>query len=397
MTSGGQSAAAGRGDPVERLLDQRVPLWLVLLLHLAGVIAMIGFGSIVLDPASNGWIGAMAVNIAKAPHTLRQLTRLHNPILYRGDYKPMRGGLWRNPAQGLVDPGFLLLTAYDEALRRPVVRLLRLSDGKVMHQFVPDIAAINRSSRIRSQLIDLPFDRGPGRNLMMHPMLMPNGDLIIHDDSPLARVDPCGRPVWMIDSIFHHAVERGPDGNIWAAYHDPRSSAPGAGDMFRDDTIAEISPDGRVLRRIRIRDLLDRNGLGVLWRSHPYVDDPFHLNDVQPVATSGPYWQRGDLLVSLRNLSLLMLYRPSTGRVLWSRVGPWAMQHDVSVLDDHRITVFDNHWRFAAPEGEVDGRNRVLSYDFATGQVSEYFADPIQRFAIRTRAQGRAAPSPMAI
>ena len=36
-------------------------------------------------------------------------------------------------------------------------------------------------------------------------------------------------------------------------------------------------------------------------------------------------------------MSLIALYRPSTGRILWTRAGPWSAQHDVSILDDHRI------------------------------------------------------------
>jgi hypothetical protein len=124
------------------------------------------------------------------------------------------------------------------------------------------------------------------------------------------------------------------------------------------------------------------------------VDDPFHLNDVQPVLSNGRFWRRGDLFLSLRNLSLLMLYRPSSRRVLWSRVGPWAMQHDIAIVDDHRISVFDNHWRFAAPEGEVDGTNRILIYDFATGQVREGWSAAMRRHAIATRAQGRQLPMP---
>jgi hypothetical protein len=144
----------------------------------------------------------------------------------------------------------------------------------------------------------------------------------------------------------------------------------------------------------RIADVLDANGLGELWRSHPYSDDPFHLNDVQPILSSGPYWQKGDLLLSLRNLSTILLYRPSTGKVLWHRTGPWAMQHDVSVIDDHRISVFNNNWRVAWPEGEVDGTNRVAVYDFATDKVTFPMDKVMRALDINTRAQGRATPLP---
>jgi len=158
-----------------------------------------------------------------------------------------------------------------------------------------------------------------------------------------------------------------------------------------------LTAAGQVLSRTAVIDLLDANNMGQLWRGRPYSDDPIHLNDIQPVPGDGPYWRAGDLLISLRNLSLLLLYRPPTGKVVWSRGLPWRFQHDVSVLDDHRISVFDNHWRFAwdQPEqAEPDGTNRMLVYDFATDQVSEPLARAFRDLNIHTRAQGRATPLP---
>ncbi len=90
----------------------------------------------------------------------------------------------------------------------------------------------------------------------------------------------------------------------------------------------------------------------------------------------------------MRNLSLVALYRPSTGRILWWRSFPWRFQHDVNILDDHRISVFDNNV-LESPGGEVDGTNRLLVFDFATGQTASPFATGFARNRIATRAQGR--------
>lgn len=371
-----------------------VPMWMVLLLVLLAIVGAVAFGSVVRSQMVKGRSDGLVMDIATAPRTIARLFRrrvMSEPFKAYTDarYPDAPTGFVRNPAQPFVDPGYALLTAYSEASQRPVVQLLRLSDGHVVHEYRPDIAAINARSTFTSTLIDLRRDRGTDRNLMMHPLLMPDGGLVIHDSSPLARVDACGRLQWMIDGIFHHSVERAADGSLYAVYRYPRSPMKGAGPDFDDEAIAHVSANGRLIGLERIADILDRNGLGSLWRSHPYVDDPFHLNEVAPALTSGPYWRRGDLFLSLRNLSLVMLYRPSTGRVLWKQVGPWSMQHDVAIMDDHRISVFDNNWRFAAPEGEVDGVNRVPVYDFSTGQVSYPYATALQKHGIATRAQGR--------
>lgn len=382
---------------LERFIERPVPMWALLLLLLVGCAALIGYGSLVRTAAISGRAGRIALEIATIPRTLKRIARGDRPDApfrpyYGGDYARLRAGFSRNPAQPFVDPGYVLLTAFDEKAGRSVVRLVRLRDGRIVHEYRPDIDAINVRSRFTSALVDLKRDRNVARNMMMHPLLMPDGGLIIHDTSPLARVDACGKTLWVVDGIFHHSVERGADGSIWAVYRYPVSPLRDAGPNFEDEAIAQVSPDGKPLRLIRVADILDSNGLGYLWRQRPYVDDPFHLNDVQPILTNGRYWHAGDLLLSLRNISMLILYRPSTGRILWHRIGPWAMQHDVNVVDDHRISVFDNHWRFAAPEGEVDGTNRIPFYDFATDAVSYPFARATQVNAIRTRAQGRATP-----
>ena len=387
--------AAFSESTLERLAFRPTPLWLLLTVMLVGAALAIGFGAIVKRPSSAGRLGAIAVSIADIPHTLRRAIGEGAFRPYSKEaYLPQPGGFRRNAAQPFADPGYVLLTAYDERRARPIVRLMRLRDGAVVHDYAPDVDAINARSTFASPLINLKRDRNARDNLMMHPLLMPDGGLIIHDTSPLARVDACGRVLWMIDGIFHHAVERGPDGSIWAAYRYPHSPDAEVSPTFNDEAIMNVSPGGRILSHERVADILDRNGLGETWRSRPYNDDPFHLNDVQPVFADGPYWRRGDLFLSLRNMSTILLYRPSTGRVLWSRTGPWSFQHDVTVLDDHRVIVFDNNWRFAFREGQVDGLNRVALYDFASGAVTFPNAAGMRRNAIRTRAQGRATPMP---
>lgn len=390
--------AAKRAWP-ERLAETRVPLWSVGLLTIAGFVAMIGFGALIRHPEDHPALGRVAVQLATIPETLAQFGDEYgawHPSL-RVPYARLPGGLWRNPADRFVDPGFILVTAFDTDLSRYVVRLVRLGDGHVVRTYAPDIAAIDARSTFRSALVDLSRDKTNRRYMPMHPMLMPDGGLILHDGSPLVRVDACGRAEWMIDGIFHHSLEPAGDGTFWASYREPRSAEPGVSPRFIDEGIAHVGGDGRVVRRESIIAILDRNGLGHLWRARPYSDDPIHLNDVQPVPADGPYWRRGDLFLSLRNLSLLLLYRPATGQVIWHRDLPWRFQHDVSVIDDHRISVFDNHWRFAwdQPEqAEPDGNNRMLVYDFTTDRVSDPLARAFHDLGIRTRAQGRATPLP---
>ena len=378
-------------------MQRSVPLWVPILVGWLGLVAMIAFGATVMRPPSQPQLRAGVLALADMPDSIgRAWHHATTPTRPTAESRlpKVPQGLWRNPAQPFVDPGYVLLTAFDEGLKRPVVRLMRLSDGVIVHQYAPDITAVNRRSTFTSALIDLKSDRNVTLNLMMHPLLMPDGGLVVHDSSPLARVDPCGHVAWMIDGIFHHSVETDATGNIWASFRLPHARVPDVGPLFNDEGFMEVSPQGKTLFTARIADILDANGLGGLWRSHPYTDDPFHLNDVQPVPGAGPYWHAGDLFLSLRNVSTVLLYRPSTGKVVWWKTGPWAMQHDVSVIDDHRISVFNNNWRIGYPEGTVDGTNRVAVYDFTTDKTTFPMDKVMKALAIHTHAQGRATPLP---
>jgi hypothetical protein len=386
-----------RPGRLERLADARAPLWAVGLIVMAGLAGMIGFGAVVRNPGDYGQIGVLATGVASIPETLQRLDDdfgTYHPSI-AGGYMPLPGGLWRNPAQPLVDRGALLVTVFDTARKRYVVKLLRLSDGHVLRDYAPDMAAIDARSTFHSALVDLSRDKTNRLYMPMHPMLMPDGGLILHDTSPLVRVNACGRAEWMIDGIFHHAIERAPDGTLWANSREPVSQQQGVGPGFIDEGMTHLTADGHVLARTSVIGMLDRAGLGYLWRSRPYLDDPIHVNDIEPVPGDGPYWHKGDVFVSLRNLSLVLLYRPSEDRVVWSRATPWKFQHDVSVLDDHRISVFDNHLRQDWGQGEHlgnDGTNHLVVYDFATQTTSEPLARTFHDLGITTKAQGRATP-----
>ena len=50
---------------------------------------------------------------------------------------------------------------------------------------------------------------------------------------------------------------------------------------------------------------------------HELEKDPIHINDIEPVKFGGKYWKEGDVFLSLGHQSMIMLYRPSTNKVIW--------------------------------------------------------------------------------
>lgn len=373
----------------ERLLSRPVPMWSLALALLLVPVAAIGTGSIVDGWEKSGALGRVAIALARVPDTISGMFKSPAPY-FGGKYEKLPGGFTRDAS--FTDSGYALISPFDLKRKRSVVQLLRLSDGSVAHEFVPDVDAANTASQFKSALTDVRRDKSAALNRLMHPLLLADGSLVLHDSSPLARYDACGKLLWSVDGIFSHSTEQGPDGSLWVPYRYPVPREPDVKPDFWDDAVAQVSPDGRLIKLDRVAEILERNGLARLWRGRPYLQDPFHLNDIQPAMAEGRFWKQGDLFLSLRNLSLIALYRPSTGKILWWKIGPWRFQHDVNILDDHRITVFDNNTLMGYPGERVNGHNRMLVYDFATQASSSPWDRGFAANRIATRAQGRGTP-----
>ena len=55
-----------------------------------------------------------------------------------------------------------------------------------------------------------------------------------------------------------------------------------------------------------------------------------------------PEFEAGDMLISLRELNLVVVVRPSTRRIIWWRYGLTSAQHDATFVAGH-VEVFDNN------------------------------------------------------
>jgi len=119
--------------------------------------------------------------------------------------------------------------------------------------------------------------------------------------------------------------------------------------------------------------------------------DPIHLNDIEPVNFDGKYWKKGDIFLSLRNQSMIILYRPSTNEIIWKGAGEFFNQHDVDVLDDTRISIFDNNFKYTKNKrrGKVDRYNRIVIYDFENNQYSYHIDKSLKKEKVKSTRGGR--------
>ena len=68
---------------------------------------------------------------------------------------------------------------------------------------------------------------------------------------------------------------------------------------------------------------------------------------------------------------------------------PFFHQHDVDIINDHTISIFDNNSKVFHGGRVVDGNNRVIIYNFKNNQYSTYLSDSLIKNDVRTPNQGR--------
>jgi len=219
--------------------------------------------------------------------------------------------------------------------------------------------------------------------------LLPDGSVVFNFTGlGAAKVDRCGRVLWRIPRLTHHAVSPASDGGFWIPvrqsqkrrYEFLHSSA-------ADETLLHVSADGVVLSEHSVIEAIYQNELfGLIF---PRVSgDIVHLNDVEELmpdmAASFPQFKAGDLLVSMRFPSLVLVMEPATLRIKWYQVGPWLGQHDPDFLKNGRIRVFSNNFDGTLDVGslggstiiDVDAQTREITYRFrGSGDTAVYTHD----------------------
>jgi hypothetical protein len=96
--------------------------------------------------------------------------------------------------------------------------------------------------------------------------------------------------------------------------------------------------------------------------------DLFHTNSVEPVEAPHPVFERGELLVSLRNLSLIAVFNPWNRKVVWETDRLTFMQHQPGFLPNGNILVFDN--------GMPSSKSRIVEIDPRTKKIVWQYRSP---------------------
>ena len=290
-------------------MGRLLPLWLVLLcLLICGLLAVL-FAWVVNDTASGkrgfGRVGDAAVVIASFPNTVKSTfneigedpdshIRVPRPSGDLSGFRPVK------MRQGINVQG-LLVRADEGALARArgwrVVVGAFTIDGSLEHAALvisPDLEIVK--SWILTEKDIKGKDPQPPTGKFIHGfVILKDGSVVFTFDVgvSLQRFDRCGARVWAIGGSFDHAVTLEDNEEfVWT--------------LSKDDIVDEIvrvrTANGEIVRRITMEDIIAANPaidiLGIRQKdnnaangnprntSEKWLDDAFHLNDVEPLPAS---------------------------------------------------------------------------------------------------------------
>jgi hypothetical protein len=288
--------------------------------------------------------------------------------------------------KSFVDSGYLLLSFFSKESDQVVIDLIRLSDFKVLHTWIPPIDEI---------LDDSWKGRGPNtkaRYRAQHPFLLYDGSLLFTSgEGPLVKIDRNSNLKWIIDAQFHHSIERDHEGNfVVPIVNKPKIIDAYKG--FRDDGFAVVSPEGKILRQYSIgKILLENQYRGLFFGTGKLQKDRIHLNDAQPILEDRGVAKKGDIALSIRHLSTVLLYRPGDNSIVWLKTGPWLYQHDVNLLEDGRYSIFGNdmYETLDGPRMRSSTISNIYIYDPEVGRIDTPYNKILERTRMVSDTEGR--------
>ncbi len=258
----------------------------------------------------------------------------------------------------------------------------------------------------KAQLIDmqgrvvhewsLPFSRiWDDTAAVKHPMpddhiyiekahVFPNGDLlalyVAVGDTPwgygLVKLDPSSNIIWKYLAHTHHDFSLDAKGDIFVLTQEIATGPLPGFDYLEppriDDFLVELSPGGKVLRKIWVTGALADSPAGrrfnmVPWYTREGSGDYLHTNSVDVIdrpIPGVPGSHAGQALLSFREISTIGLLDVDSGKLVWATAGPWMRQHDAELTEAGTLMVFDN-------EGDLgdNAASRVLELRPDTMQI----------------------------
>lgn len=319
-----------------------------------------------------------------------------NPMLVEDRFQLKNGFNYSPDFKGSKD--YILTSAWEEPDHQVVIKLIRINDGKLMYKWKVNIDMINKSFN-STYTYGKKNEHDNYTTCLLHPLLLNDGSVIVGGGG-ISFIDKKAKMRWSNKVNCHHSIEQDLDSNLWICGYNTNQKISNKLQM-KDDAIQKIDlKTGKLLFQKSVLNILLENGFNlgdILVNSQIAAEskylDYLHLNDIQPVLNDSKYWKKGDLFLSLRNQNLVLLYRPSTNKIIWYKRGPWLKQHDITILDSNRISIFGNDVldiKFSSTFNQfIHGHNVIYMYDFSKNTLSTPYNHFLKTSKVRTVTEGR--------
>ena len=233
--------------------------------------------------------------------------------------------------------------------------------------------------------------------------LSSNGDIATNTNGVLTSYNWCGEKKW--EAPWKKQEERQyHDSVLGYDYHHDITYYEGKFYTFLGPEIVSVDEmTGNIEERIHVLDIIksarDQNlslfdarfinwftadELNKSTLAELTVGDPFHLNKVDvlsyDLSNSFYIFEEGDMLVSMRELNLIFVFRPKTMKVLWYRYGLTTRQHDATFQRGY-ISVFDNN-----PFSNLGNNPQIVSLGVSNHSRSVLF--DLRRWGAKMRGRG---------
>ncbi len=255
-----------------------------------------------------------------------------------------------------VEPGInLVLSGH-----RPGAALIDM-DGRVLHDWSLSFLDVWGSDREEADEENAQYWRAAH--------LFENGDIIaIFEGLGMIKVDAGSNIIWSRRNNAHHDLQVLDDGRICTLTreaHIVRRVNPNT--PILEDFVEILDAEGNSLRRVSVLEAFENsafsNATGVLGMRR--IGDIFHTNSVEfldgSLADRLPAFKKGNVLVSLRKLSIVAVIDMDREEVVWALSGLWKAQHMPRMIPGGTMMVFDNSGN--------DGRSRIVEFDPVTQSV----------------------------
>lgn len=380
---------------------KKIEIWILYLLCIIFFFVLIGFGTILKHELTGGnrfpIIQKSALFVANIPYVLKRVflsKKINIDLVIKNDRfsnKP-RFKKFKNVKRNEL----LILPRYDGDAAQSIVEIIDLNNFSVLHTYKPKLENVFSDININSAIYkEASVNLNSKRYLYFHPLIEENGDMVFKHGGPLAKVNVCGKKIWVNQNeYFHHSVEKDFDGNYWTGarnfpYKIDKKLVGKKYGNFVDDAIVKVSPEGKIFFKKSVTEILIENGYkNLIFSQEVFFKDPIHLNDVVPVLKDSLYWKKDDLFLSLRNLSIVILYRPRSNEIIEIINGPLSHHHDVDIISEKEISIFNNNRVNTFNGSKILTHSEILIYNFETKKFTKKFQNEMKINKIKTSTNG---------